>query len=447
MNMGTPSNALNISATGIVKFDPVNLFTAITVVAHDVLVGASGNGITSVSPSTAGLVLTSNGTSADPSFKAVSGVVVTIQADDSTTATGSTITLSGGTTGLTTTASGSTVDFTGILNLANGGTSANLTASNGGIFYSTATAGAILSGTATAGQLLRSGSSAAPTWTTSTYPSTNAINTLLYASSANVMSALATANNGVLITGTTGIPSILANGTTGQVLTATTGSPPSWVNSATSGTVTSVSGTANQVAVANGTTTPVISLIGPYTPATYTAHGVLIGEGTSSIVALGAGTAGQVLQSGGASADPAYSTATYPATAGTSGNVLVSNGTNFVSSALSTGGFVWNDTTGTSATLAKGNGYAADSASLTTFTLPSVASSTFGDTIKIMGYNSGGWKIVYTTNQQIIGGVSSTTATTGNLASTNRYDQITIRCSPNTNIWIVEQSFGILAYS
>jgi hypothetical protein len=113
---------------------------------------------------------------------------------------------------------------------------------------------------------------------------------------------------------------------------ATTSAAGNTITITASGGVTSVSGTTNQVAVANGTTTAVVSLVGPYTPATYTAHGVLIGEGTSSIAALAAGTAGQVLQSGGASADPSYSTATYPSTAGTSGNVLTSNGTNFVSS-------------------------------------------------------------------------------------------------------------------
>lgn len=66
---------------------------------------------------------------------------------------------------------------------------------------------------------------------------------------------------------------------------------------------------------------------------TLTNHGVLVGATTSAITQLAAGTAGQVLQSGGASADPAYSTATYPVTAGTTGNVLTSNGTNFSSSA------------------------------------------------------------------------------------------------------------------
>ncbi len=117
-------------------------------------------------------------------------------------------------TGLTTSAtavlttSASVPTWASQLSLTLGGTNASLTASNGGIFYSTATAGAILSGTATAGQLLLSGSSTAPTWSTSTYPSTNAVNTLLYASSANVMGALATANSGTLITSAGGIPSI-----------------------------------------------------------------------------------------------------------------------------------------------------------------------------------------------------------------------------------------------
>jgi hypothetical protein len=53
--------------------------------------------------------------------------------------------------------------------------------------------------------------------TTSTYPNTNAINTLLYAASANVMAALATANSGVLTTSTSGVPSI--DTTNFQVLT------------------------------------------------------------------------------------------------------------------------------------------------------------------------------------------------------------------------------------
>ncbi len=58
------------------------------------------------------------------------------------------------------------------IDLAHGGTAANLTASNGGIVYSTASALAILSGTATANKILYSGSSAAPNWSVPTFPVT-----------------------------------------------------------------------------------------------------------------------------------------------------------------------------------------------------------------------------------------------------------------------------------
>jgi len=94
------------------------------------------------------------------------------------------------------------------LSLALGGTNAALTASNGGIVYSTASAFAVLAGTPTAGRILRSGASTVPSWSTTTYPATNAINTLLYASAANVMSELPTANDGILVTSAAGVPSI-----------------------------------------------------------------------------------------------------------------------------------------------------------------------------------------------------------------------------------------------
>ncbi len=61
-----------------------------------------------------------------------------------------------------------------------------------------------------------------------------------------------------------------------------------------------------------------------------TNHAILVGAGTATITKLALGSSGQVLQSGGASADPAWSTATYPSTAGTTGTILRSNGTNFV---------------------------------------------------------------------------------------------------------------------
>lgn len=63
-------------------------------------------------------------------------------------------------------------------------------------------------------------------------------------------------------------------------------------------------------------------------------HAVLVGASTNAITSVGpTATAGQILQSAGSSADPVFSTATYPSTAGTSGNVLTSNGTNWTSAA------------------------------------------------------------------------------------------------------------------
>ena len=57
--------------------------------------------------------------------------------------------------------------------LANGGSGASLIASTGGIVYSGSSALAILSGTATANKILLSGPSSAPTWSTSTIPSSS----------------------------------------------------------------------------------------------------------------------------------------------------------------------------------------------------------------------------------------------------------------------------------
>lgn len=132
-----------------------------------------------------------------------------------------------------------------VVGLTYGGTNANLTASNGGIFYSTATAGAILSGTATAGQILRSGASSAPSWSTATYPSTatgtgtilradgtNWVATtatypatttsqqILYSTAANVVGQLTTANSKFPATNSSGTLAMRALSVVTQVFTA-----------------------------------------------------------------------------------------------------------------------------------------------------------------------------------------------------------------------------------
>lgn len=111
----------------------------------------------------------------------------------------------------------------------------SLTASNGGIVYSGATNLAILAGTATAGQMLRSGATAAPTWSTATWPATTTVNQILYSSGANVVAGLATANGGLLNTSSGGVPSITPTPVLG--VAGTTVGTIGFQN-ATSGTIT-----------------------------------------------------------------------------------------------------------------------------------------------------------------------------------------------------------------
>ena len=199
------------------------------------------------------------------------------------------ITAGVGLTGGTITTSG-TISLSSPVSLVNGGTNASLIASNGGVFYSTATAGAILSGTATANQILLSGANDSPSWSTVTYPSTTTINQLLYSSADDIISELATTNDGVLITSATGVPSISST-------------VPSLVqeNITSLGTITSGIWQGSTVTVPYGGT-GVASTI-PYA--------VLCGGTTStgelqSVASLG--TTGQTLTSLGAAALPVWET-------------------------------------------------------------------------------------------------------------------------------------------
>lgn len=151
---------------------------------------------------------------------------------------------------------------TGLLPLANGGTNANLTASNGGILYSTASAGAILAGTATARQMLQSGASGAPAWSTATWPATTTSNRLLYSSANNVVGEITTGANGVLASpgGVPGFTSAPSLGTAGSV-------------AGSLGFANTTSGTVTIQAVAGALGTSVLSL-----PA---ASDTLIGKATT----------------------------------------------------------------------------------------------------------------------------------------------------------------------
>ena len=107
----------------------------------------------------------------------------------------------------------------------------------------------------------------------------------------------------------------------GQLLIGSTASPNIRVGTPTNG---------NNIQWTLGSGSITAAVVGPPSPTTLTNHGVVIGQGTSALVATAAGSAGQVLQSGGASADPTYSTATYPAVATGTGTIMRADGTNWV---------------------------------------------------------------------------------------------------------------------
>lgn len=140
-----------------------------------------------------------------------------------------------------------------------------------------------------------------------------------------------------------------------------------------------IAGTANQITSTASGATVTLALAGPYTPATYTAHGVLLGEGTGSIVATTAGATGTVL-AGTTGADPAFTgspSVSGSLTAGTtitatSGNITATSG-NFVSSAAGNG-IVLNSGTASGTTTATLNGRSGQ----VTITTPTInAGSTF----------------------------------------------------------------------
>ncbi len=321
-----------------------------SVTNHAALVGGASNAITSIAMTNGKLLIGSTG--ADP--------VAAVPTN--------------GTNISWTTGAGSlTANLTGQVALTNGGLNASLTASLGGIFYSTGSAGAILSGTATARQMLQSGASAAPAWSSSVWPATTTINQILYSSSANTVVGLATANNGLLITSATGVPSILAGpATSNQILLSSSSAPPSWsaatypasttinqlLYSSAPNTISGLSTANNGVLITSSGGVPSISSTLPSavqgnitslgTIASGTWNGSLIGltygglnanltasnggifysTASAGAILSGTATANRVLLSGLSSA-PAWSTATYPATT-TVNQILYSSSANTI---------------------------------------------------------------------------------------------------------------------
>jgi hypothetical protein len=178
LTFGAVNLAQSAAVTGLLPL--ANGGTAANLVAANGGVVYSGAAALAINtPGSSGDWLKSAGAGA-PAWTAPAALT---KADD----TNVTLTLGGSPTTALLNAASLTLGWSGQLGLTRGGTAASLTASNGGIVYSGAAALAILAGTATAGQILRSGASAAPSWSTPTFPNTATANKALVGDGTNIV--------------------------------------------------------------------------------------------------------------------------------------------------------------------------------------------------------------------------------------------------------------------
>jgi hypothetical protein len=175
--------------------------------------------------------------------------------------------------------------------------------------------------------------------------------------------------------------------------------------------------------------------------ATFTAHGVLLGEGTSAIVPTAVGSNGQVLL-GSTGADPAFGMLT------SSTGVTFTGGAASLAVNIANGGYAVVPVAGASQALAIQTSYIANDTSLTTFTLPAAAA--VGSEIQIVGsaLNTGGWKITYGAGQIIWGPGGSSTVTTGAATSATAAAQVvTIKCVVANTTWVIVSNSGTITLS
>lgn len=234
-----------------------------------------------------------------------------------------------------------------------------------------------------------------------------------------------------------------------------------------------------------------------------TNHAIQIGAGTATLTQLAAtATTGQVLQNN-ASADPSWSTATYPSTttvsqilyssstnvvAGlatanrgvlttgatgvpvittltTDGQVIIgstagapaaailtagtgitiTNGSNSITIATTGGGFTWQNV-GTNQTGVKNNGYIFNSGGALTISLPTTAA--VGDEFAVQLDGATSWQITQAANQQVrLGSSTSTLGATGTVTSTARGDTLILVCQTANLIFNATSAIGNLTFA
>lgn len=258
---GTTGQVLIGSTGADPSFAPLGVNSSLT--SNGVLLGNNNSAITATAAGTTGQVLTGV-TGSAPTFQTVGSASITITGDSGGGLTGSSFTLTGGTTGLTFAGAGTTETLGGDLVVANGGTGV-ATLTNHGVVLGQGTSAVHITAAGTAGQVLVSGGAAAdPGYVTPTAGTGLTVTANATTHSYTLQTPVTVANGGtgkssltafaVLCGGTTttgAIQSIASVGTTGQVLTSNgAGALPTF--QAASGGVTTIAG--DQGAGATGST-------------------------------------------------------------------------------------------------------------------------------------------------------------------------------------------------
>lgn len=135
----------------------------------------------------------------------------------------------------------------------------------------------------------------------------------------------------------------------------------------------------------------------------------------------------------------------------TAGNINTLGGTGLSTSGAGStmtfnvvgGGLKTTVVTGTTQAAAVNSRYVSNNAGVVTVTLP--ATAILGSMIKVTGLGAGGWAIAQNAGQVInSSGGSTTTGAGGSLASTNRYDSVTLICVVANTTWIIEEMVGVI---
>ena len=449
------------------------------------LVSNTSGVITNVTASTTGYTLQSNGSSTLPSFQVQtgSGAITTLNGN-SGSATGTVVTISGGTSGLTTSATSSTVTLGGTLVIAHGGTSVtspttsptassfvgwdtnkNISANNNiyGVTQSSANAITLTSSSTYYTSCNYAGGATITLPNPSTMAlgqsylicdtiSANGSANQIRDNSGNNMNTILGPNNPLLIT------SVALSGITysaWQLSTMVYGfyNDNTFFGSAAGGTflTSGIKNTCIGVGAGNHLTTG--------------SRNTFYGSGSGGVIATGNDNIMISFANAGVVSTQSntlligYLTGTslgYTGTAQICGINTISSASDskiiFINSTdqLTTDSstqliYPTTNVTTSTVTLVPGYIYTMNDASLTTITLPTTAS--VGTKLVINGNGAGGWKISQISGEQIHSTAASTTSgASGSLSSGGRYDSVSLVCTVANTTWTICSKVGTLVF-